>query len=290
MRQISLIGVEMGVGSPKPGTYQGPSQLKETSLVQDLDATWQSMIRTDDPDHVAGTLNALPLVTDTCNRLAKETRRCLSEDTFPCIVGGDHAIAIGTWSGITTHLNAQEKFGLIWIDAHMDSHTDQTTPSNAIHGMPLAALMGYGIEQLTEIASPVPKLSPEHVVLIGVRSFEEGEANLLKDLNVRVIDREEVHKRGFKACFDEALTIAQRGTQGFGVSVDLDAFDPRFAPGVGVPEADGLDPENVLPVMEGLIKNPNFKAFEVVELNPPLDIEDRTLELAQKLIHDTLSE
>ena len=290
MRQIRLIGVEMGVGSPKPGTSKGPSCLKDTSLAQTIGASWQSMIRSDDPDDLAGTLEALPLVAETCKRLSKETSQAIAQDSFPCVIGGDHAIAIGTWSGITSQMQAQQKFGLIWIDAHMDSHTDQTTPSNAIHGMPLAALMGYGIETLTEIASPIPKLSPQHVVLIGVRSFEEGEKNLLNDLKVRVIDRIEVHKRGFQACFEEALTIVQRGTQGFGVSVDLDAFDPRFAPGVGVPEADGLDPENVLPAMQGLINNPNFKGFEVVELNPPLDIEERTLKLAQKLIKDTLSE
>lgn len=289
MRNIHMIGVEMGIGSPKPGTSQGPAQLKETSLADDLGATWPSMIRADDPEHVAGTLEALPIIQDTCERLATETSRSIEEGALPCVIGGDHAIAVGTWSGVTTKLCAQQKFGLIWIDAHMDSHTDQTTPSNAIHGMPLAALMGYGMEPLTEVASAQPKLSPEHVVLIGVRSFEEGEENLLKDLNVRVMDRTEVHQRGFESCFKEALTIAQRGTQGFGVSVDLDAFDPRFAPGVGVPETDGLSPDEVIPALKGLIDNPNFKAFEVVELNPPLDVDDKTLELAQKLIRNTLS-
>ncbi len=290
MRQIHLIGVEMGVGSPKPGTAKGPTQLKETALADQLQAPWKAFIQPEEDDSIAGTLEALPRIVRTCTELASATARSISQDGFPCIIGGDHAIAVGTWSGIVSQLKSHQKFGLIWIDAHMDSHTDKTTPSNAIHGMPLAALMGHGFDDLTAMASSGAKLSPEHVVLIGVRSFEEGEELLLKRLNVRVIDRQEVHERGFDACFQEALNIAQNGTKGFGISVDLDAFDPEFAPGVGVPEVDGLSPDEVLPALKGVIQNLNLKAFEVVELNPPLDKADKTLKLAQDLMTTALKQ
>ncbi|MEB3702043.1 Arginase [Candidatus Bealeia paramacronuclearis] len=291
---LHFIGAALGCGTKKPETLEGPEALYHTPFLKQLNnlgyvTSWEDTIVEHNPNKIqAGTLESLSVVHDFNHRLAHTVDDSLEQSAFPIVIGGDHSVAIGTWSGVIHHLNAEGEFGLIWLDAHMDSHTPQTTPSNCIHGMPLATLLGHGEEELTHLISPKAKLNPKHVVLIGVRSFEEGEQKLLENLNVRIMFQKEVHQRGFQACFDEALEIAQKGTKGFGVTLDLDMFDPRFAPGVGVPETDGALPTETLPALQGLIQNPNFKAFEVVELNPTLDRDDITLTLLQDIIASVL--
>lgn len=174
--------------------------------------------------------------------------------------------------------------GLVWIDAHMDSHTAETSPSGNIHGMPLAALLGYGGPELTQIQMTDPKLSPEFLSLIGVRSFEAPEAQFLQRLGVRVYDMQEVKTRGLEIILAEAIARAEQSPSGFGVSLDLDALDPNDAPGVGVPESGGLLAEALCQALTQLKHNKNLLGIEIVEYNPCLDNDYKTEQLIQKIL------
>ncbi|MBL8677187.1 MAG: arginase, partial [Alphaproteobacteria bacterium] len=231
----------------------------------------------------------LPYIEDICLRVAHSIEKTLKRNERPVVIGGDHVIAIGTWAGVTRGLEAKQKFGLIWVDAHMDSHTMETTPSQAYHGMPLAVLLGHGDPSLVNLLDKGPVLLPEQVCLIGVRSYEEGEANLLKQLGVRVFFMEEIEERGFEAVFKEALSIVKKDTKSYGLSIDLDAFDPIEAPGVGTPAPQGLKQRDVLPALIQAKNDPALKAFEIVEYNPDRDRNDKTLYLMRDILLNLLS-
>ncbi|MDP2624961.1 MAG: arginase [Candidatus Peregrinibacteria bacterium] len=200
----------------------------------------------------------------------------------PCILGGDHSIAVGTWNGVKRAVN--EEIGLVWIDAHMDSHTLATTPSGAPHGMPLAGLLGYGDARMSKLHFDDPVLRPEHICLIGTRSYEVGEQALLERLGVRIIDAHEVAIRGAYDCIREGVSIAGTAKGGFGVSFDLDVFDPLDAPGVGSREAGGLNKEDLLEALPSLFSERKFLNLEVVEYNPSKDVKGQTKDLAIKVL------
>jgi arginase len=206
---------------------------------------------------------------------------CLSAGDFPLVIGGDHSCAIGTWSGVGAALkqgeNKDARLGLIWFDAHMDAHTPATSPSQALHGMPLACLLGYGDAHLTDLMDHGvgekhrPVLRPEDVCLIGVRSFEWGEAALLHQLGVRVYFMAEVRERGLPEIVREALLRVRRETDGFGVSIDLDVLEPAEEPGVGSPVPGGIALHDMLEALAWVRATSGLKALEIVEYNPYSD-------------------
>lgn len=279
-RTVVVIGAASGAGAPDPATGEGPDALRRWrvfhgSPLQHVE--WNAILRVpraqrDTPLHAVAALAA---------RLAGEVAAVLQAGHFPLVVGGDHSCAIGTWSGVRRALAGRGPIGLIWIDAHMDSHTFATTPSGQIHGMPLAALLGEGDAAL---AGTVPTLRPEHVCLIGVRSFEAGEAALLHRLGVRVFGMEEIRRRGLAEVFDEALAIVRHGTAGFGVSVDLDALDPEEEPGTGSPVPDGLRRAELAAALSRLRGDPAFVAMEIAEYNPRRDRGRATADAAGALL------
>lgn len=297
-KSFDIIGAELGWGAKNHFAQEGSLALKAFGVEKKLQhinphLTWRKSITATKPYTPGLTLNyaeRLQQVHEFTNRLADEVEQSISNHHCPLVIGGDHAMAVGTWSGAVTALAAHGSFGLIWIDAHMDSHTPQTTPSHNIHGMPLAALMGYGESALTHLKGKSPKLNPHHVVLIGVRSFEEGEAALLKSLNVSVYTMDDVRKMGAKALFEKALLQVTQNTQAFGVSVDIDAFDPSIAPGTGAPVPGGLFAQDVLPAINSLSHHPKFCALEIAELNPRLDVDDKTLMLSQQLLEEVVKD
>jgi arginase len=174
--------------------------------------------------------------------------------------------------------------GLVWIDAQMDMHVPATTHSGAINGMPLAALLGYGAAELTSVAKTGPAIHSQHVCLVGVRSFESEELELAERLNIRLIRMEEVSRRGVERVLAEAQGIAADGTAGYGVSLDLDVFDPLEAPGVGTPVPGGIRAETFLDTWGELIRDSHCVGFEVVEYNPSRDQTGRTARLMRDLI------
>ena len=282
-RHIMVIGAASGAGAPDHATAEGPDALRHWRVFHDTPlqhVEWDAILRVprqerDTPLHAVAALDT---------RLAAEVERVLLSGHFPLVVGGDHSCAIGTWSGVHRVLAATGPLGLIWIDAHMDSHTFATTPSGQLHGMPLAVLLGHGEKALTSIDGPGPKLKPAHVCLIGVRSFEAGEAALLKRLGVRVFAMDEVRTRGLANVFGEALKIVRNGTAGFGVSIDLDALDPGEEPGVGTPVPGGLARAELADALSQLRDDPAFVALEIVEYNPRRDRGHATAGAAGALV------
>ena len=297
LRNIEIIGAAVGCGAPDQRTQEAADWLRERGLEAILQAAglksqFEDIIRCENPASqeslAENRIQALPAIADFSNRLAKKVRSSLTNGKFPVIVGGDHSCAIGTWSGIKAQMTGS--LGLLWLDAHMDSHTSETTESGAVHGMPLASLLGYGDRRLTEVAGPIGKLNPQHVALMGIRSFEAGEETLLKNLGVRIFSDEEIKTRGFQICFQDALAIVQNGTQGFGMSLDLDGFDPRLVPAVGSPVRGGFTPKEVLRAFSTASRLDTFSALEIVEYNPFKDLDWKTFYLICDLIEAALGE
>lgn len=229
---------------------------------------------------------SLPLIYTFNQKLACEVDRVLEADEFPIVLGGDHVNAVGTWNGVRSHFLKQgsDPLGLIWIDAHMDSHTLETSHSGAWHGMPLAALLGYGDPHLSQLIRKEPVLLPENVVLIGVRSFEEEEALFLRKLKVKIYFMDEVRRRGLKEILKEAIPK----TAHFGVSLDLDAIDPEDAPGVGSPDPYGISAKQLLEALPLVAQDPRLCAFELVEFNPLADVDHKTLDLGHAILRTFL--
>lgn len=283
MRPIQIIAVASGVGARDAGCAKGPDALQHSGLLsrlnlQGLDISWHKTL------HPASTGAPLSIIHDLNEQLAQQVWDSAASGHLPLIVGGDHSCAIGTWSGAALALKQHGPLGLVWVDAHMDSHTPNTTPSGAIHGMPLAALLGYGTPELVNLAGFSPKILPRHVCLVGVRSYEPGEAELLQRLGVRVFFMAEVKQRGIGRVMEEAFAIARNGTAGFGISIDLDAFSPEESPGVGTPVRDGLRHLELDRVLLGIGHIPDLVALELAEFNPLRDHNGRTLGLIEDLL------
>jgi arginase len=211
-------------------------------------------------------------------QLANATAALLSDEQRIAILSGDHSCAIGSWRGVSRALNGS--LGLIWIDAHMDAHTLETSPSGFWHGMPVAALLGQGA-----LGRAGAVIRPENLCLLGVRSFEVPEATLLQQLGVRVISMDEVNSMGLAAAMAEAQVIAKAGTEGYGLSIDLDGLNLADAPAVGSPVVGGIRAAELLPLLAGLLLDTQFRALEVAEFNPANDVEHRTLKLVVQMLN-----
>ena len=288
--QYRLIGAASGLGAQHRECAHGPVILKKEQIaekireknvkVSDLNILYPEYTTLVPPSE------SLPLIHAFNLKLAHEVETALCAGEFPVVLGGDHSIAVGTWNGAHQFFKQQEKLpmGLIWIDAHMDSHTLKTTPSGAPHGMPLAGLLGHGDPSLAKLEGKDPVLLPENLCLIGPRSFEEGEARLLKKLNVRVYFEKEVQERGIDAVLKEAILYVSRHAKVFGVSLDLDVICPEEAPGVGSPEKGGIHAKELMNALSHLRKNPLFKLFELVEYNPQRNHHKQTAKLCLEIL------
>lgn len=274
----SLVGAAWRVGAPVGGAELGPDALIQAGAVGGLPVGAVIRLEADYGDPAVA-------VSRLAHRLATAVTDVAAAGRLPIVVGGDHSSAIGTWRGVKRA--SRGPIGLVWIDAHLDCHLPATTPSGALHGMPLAVLLGHGDPRLTNDAM---MFSPEHVAVVGARSFEPDEAALLTSLGVRVFPHVEVERRGLMAVLHDAYAIAQTGTVGFGISIDLDAIDPRDAPGVSTPVAGGLRAAEVVAALRTLERGVPLVGLEIAELNPLNDAYGRTVALAGELIHAVLEE
>lgn len=293
-QKIAFIGAALGVGAQKIETQLGPEIIQSSDYINHLLNSnslikWQRTVGSKPLEDFKELSYAskLKIVEKTAQDLAQELSKAIQHGYFPIALGGDHSMAIGTWSGIISALYAEQEFGLIWFDAHMDAHTPETSPSMAIHGMPVAVLLGEGEPSLVNLYKPGPKINPKHLVLIGTRSFEEGEAHRLKRLGVKIFSPQQVIAQGIENVIEQSLAIVTKGTKGFGLSIDLDGFDPEFAPGVGSPEIDGLNLETIVGLSK-LIENPQCKGLEIAEFNPTLDRDHKTRTLIETLIRQKI--
>ncbi len=281
-RTLQILSAAWGIGAQKRECSQGPLYLARHRHLEKISMPhhWHKAIT--EPKECS---DAAAAISQMALQLARQVDHCvLNKEPFVTI-GGDHSCAIGTWSGAAHALASKGDLGLIWFDAHLDAHTFATTPSNTIHGMPVACLLGHGVAPLIEILQKRPKLKPEHLCLIGVRSYEEGEAALLKKLGVRCFMMDEVAERGLDAVMQEAMHIVTQGTVAYGVSIDLDALDPEEAPGVGSRAADGLQCEHLVKALTQHVRGDSrFIGAEIAEFNPQLDIDGKTVRCIQVLL------
>lgn len=269
MSKYKVVFAEIGEGAQVMGCKYGPVFLKK--FVQELPSQ-PNIGNIISSDTFKLLESKMAVVRDFMPRLAAEVRS-VADEYFPVVIGGDHSCAMGTWSGIAARARDYGDIGLIWIDAHLDSHTPESSESGAPHGMPLATLLGHGDPALTMLEDAHPKLKPENVVVIGARSYESGEHALLKSLGVKIMYVNEVINRGFTDCLNEAIEIVTKNTIGYGITLDVDVFDPRFMPAVGSPEPTGLIPGDAIAGFMQMDRS-NLIGFELVEYNPERDTQD----------------
>lgn len=302
--RIALIGVPMDLGAHLRGVDMGPSAIRVAGLNAKLEALGY---RVHDRGNVSVTAAAAaleagrklarfsspkskslcfaPLVAQVCAELAGRVEKSLDQKEIPLVLGGDHSIAMGTLGGIARFAKKSgKKFGLLWIDAHGDCNTPETSPSGNIHGMPVAVALGHGAKLLTNLAGTRPMVEAGRTVLFGARDLDVGERENIKRFGIRVFTMRELDERGVCVCMKEALEIAGGSADGFHVSFDIDSVDPSVAPGVGTPVSGGLTIREAHLIMELAADSKKMTSCELVEVNPALDVRNTTALLATELL------
>jgi arginase len=223
-------------------------------------------------------------ITATCTKHAELVIKTLEAGMILLALGGDHSMAVGTVSGVAEFYRRQnQRIGLIWIDAHTDINTPETSPSGNVHGMPLAALMGLGPPELANIFDFSPKVRPENCVLVGVRDIDAIEKENVRRAGIGVFTMRDIDERGMRTVMEEALRLAGRGTAGYHISLDMDWIDPEDAPGVGTPVRGGATYREAHLAMEIIADHGRLLSFEIVEVNPVIDEHNQTADLAVEL-------
>jgi arginase len=291
-KTIKIIGVPMDLGASRRGTDMGPSALRIAGLGARLRAIGYSVAREQDlpvpametrsPEESEARYK--PQILEVCSELAARTKDILDEGDFPLVLGGDHSIAMGTVSGVSAHFRERDaRVGLIWFDAHGDMNVPGISPSGNIHGMPLAHLLGRGDDDLRNILGFCPKVRPENVAIIGLRSLDSGERKLIRDSGITALTMRDIDERGMANVAAQAIEVVTRDTAGFHLSFDVDGCDPSVIPGSGTLVPGGVRFREAHLLMEYCADTGKLTSLEVVELNPFLDHKnisaERTLEL-----------
>jgi arginase len=290
---VHVLGVPMDLGSGRRGVDMGPSAIRIAGLDQRLRELGHKVV--DDGDIVIKNMEELKVGNERARYLgeiarasgviARKVERIIGLGHFPLVLGGDHSIAVGTVSGIAAFARRENRrVGLLWIDAHGDINTPETSPSGNVHGMPLAALLGYGATQLTEIGGWAPKVDAANVALVGIRSLDSGEKKRLKETGVQVHTMSEIDRHGVHQVMKKAIARVTDGTDFVHLSFDLDAVDPAVAPGVGTPVKGGLDYREAHLIMEVIADSGIMTSMEIVEANPILDERNASAEFGVELI------
>lgn len=282
---VKIIGAPMDLGASRRGTDMGPSALRVARLgqrierlghnVEDLGNVYSPTVETKLASNTS--LLYAEEILRVCDTLARRVEKVVAAGDFPLVLGGDHSVAMGTVGGIARAVDG--RVGVIWVDAHADFNTTETSPSGNIHGMPLAAICGIGDPKLANLLGMNPKARPENVVLVGLRDVDPEEAVLLKKAGVTSFTMREIDERGIRRVMEDALDAACRNVKHLHISFDADALDPEEAPGVGTPVPGGLTYREAHLAMEMAAEVPFFKSFEIVEVNPLMDERNRTGEL-----------
>jgi arginase len=292
-RQILVLGVPLDLGASRRGVDMGPSALRVAGLEARLESLGH---RVTDGGNIevaiaetqtSGQTDAryLTEIADTCTRTAEAVAQAMEEGMTPLVLGGDHSVAAGSVAGVAEfHRRRQQRIGLLWFDAHSDINTPETSPSGNVHGMPLAAIVGLGPEALASIYGAWTKVDPANVVVVGARSIDAGERENIRRAGIgHVYTMREIDERGMRAVMEEALDLVSQGTVGVHVSLDMDWIDPEDAPGVGTPVRGGATYREAHLAMEIVADHGGLTSFEIVEVNPIIDVHNRTAELAVEL-------
>jgi len=291
-KRVALLGVPLSYGADMAGVELGPAVMRMAGLKRrianlgyDVRDLGNVPVEEAEPAEEHDKLKHLREISHACQHIFSEVQDALDAGDLPIILGGDHSIAIGSISGVSSYCRQHdESLGLIWFDAHADMNTPETTPSGNIHGMPLGALLGYGTPELTEIGGFAPKLDPQLCAHVGARDVDAGERELIRKLGMRFFTMREIDERGMSACMDEAIAIASRGSAGYAVTFDVDALDPNDAPGSGTLVRGGMTYREAHLAMEKIAEAGGMLSLEVVEINTALDINNKTGELGVELI------
>jgi arginase len=290
---IAIIGAPLDLGAGRRGVDMGPSAVRVANLngrltelgfqVEDLGNV--PVVQRESQPECDATAKFLPQIAQICRCLAEMVDHALESGKFPLVLGGDHSVAVGTVAGVSKHFRArQKKLGMIWIDAHTDMNTPGSSPSGNVHGMPLACCVGIGPVELTRIFGYAPKVDPANVAVVGIRSVDEQERDHVQGSGVHVFTMRDIDERGMRSVIADAIDVVGQGTAGFHVSLDMDAVDPREAPGVGTPVRGGITYREAHLAMEVLGDTGRIASLEVVEVNPVIDEANRTAILAVELV------
>jgi arginase len=290
---IAILGAPLDLGAGRRGVDMGPSALrlaglnaKLTSLGYELEDLGNVSVAQQESTP-SGPENAkyLPQIAKTCTKLAEMVENVLAAGNFPLVLGGDHSVAAGTVSGVSDFFRKRgEKIGLIWIDAHADMNTPDSSPSGNVHGMPLACCVGRGPFELAQIFDYTPKVEGVNVVLVGIRDVDRRERGIIRESGVTAFTMRDIDERGLPNVMERAIAVANDGTAGFHLSLDMDVVDPDEAPGVGTPVRGGMTYREAHLAMETICDCSRMTSMEVVEVNPVLDEANRTALLAVELV------
>lgn len=275
-RKINLIGAAIDACGNKRGASDTPNKIRPALNNLGLDFS--------EVYNYLGGRHDIDQLSSFFTQVALSTKAIINQNDFPIVVGGDHSCAIGTWSGVVSELIIhKESLGIIWIDAHMDAHTPDSSLTGNIHGMPVATLLGYGYTEFINILNNNPKIDPTNIVLIGIRSFEPAEAELLTHLGVKVYYNFDVESIGLFNLFMKTWQELSQRVDKIGLSVDLDGFDPKFAPGVSTKEPHGIDFHEFLDCLDNVEIN-QLVGLEITEGNPRLDDTGATMQCVVDII------
>lgn len=289
--------MSMDLGAGRRGVDMGPSAIRIAGLNDQLETLGHQVKEianvTASAPEVSPLVEARTKYVNTIAKVCKQTRKhiesALADGCFPLVLGGDHSISIGSVAGLAAHHRSKgEEIGLIWVDAHTDMNTPESTPSGNVHGMVLSLLLGRGNKKLLEVVGEPPPVKPENVVVLGARDLDDQERRLVRESGIRVFSMTELDERGVATCIDEAIDRATQGTAGVHVSFDLDSIDPQIAPGVGTPVRGGITYREAHLICEKAARSGRLLGLDMVELNPVLDSENRTARLAVGLIASAL--
>jgi arginase len=290
---IAIIGAPLDLGQGRRGVDMGPSALRVASLngrvkslgyeVEDLgNIAVEQAEASPEGDPRA---KFLPQIAAACDQLAAQVQDALARGAAPLVLGGDHSVAIGTVTGVSRYYRERgQRVGLLWLDAHADMNTPDSSPSGNIHGMPLACVLGMGPAELADLAGYRPKVAAENTVIVGLRDVDMTERAHVRQSGVRIFTMRDIDERGLRAVMEEAIRAASDGAAGFHVSLDMDFVDPQHAPGVGTPVRGGATYREAHLAMEMICDSRNMTSIEVVEVNPVIDERNRTADLAVELI------
>jgi arginase len=298
-KTVTIIGFPMDLGADRRGVDMGPSALRIADLKLKLESLGYNIVDSGDiniqimeKQKVSNQkLKYLPEILKTCKILARKVEKVLDFGRFPLCIGGDHSMAIGTIAGISSYCR-KNKFtlGVIWIDAHADMNTEETTPSGNIHGMPLAASLGLGNEKLVNLLGFSPKLKPENCTLIGIRSLDHLEKASIKKLKIPVYTMSDIDKLGIHRIIVRVLKQFREKVDHIHISFDLDSVDPSVAPGVGTPVPGGLSYREAHLLMESIAECGCMSSLEVTEINPILDDKNRSALFAADVVASSMGQ
>ncbi len=291
-RKIRVIGVPLDLGQSRRGVDMGPSAVRVAGLEARLEELGHIV---EDGGNIAVAIpeqkkegdphaKYLKEITATCTKEAELVVKTLEAGIVPLVLGGDHSVGAGTVSGVAEFYRRQnKKIGLIWIDAHTDINTPESSPSGNVHGMPLAAIMGIGPPDLANLFNFSPKVSPDNCVLVGVRDIDAIERENVRRSSIHVFTMRDIDERGMRNVMESAVRMAADGAAGYHISLDMDWIDPEDAPGVGTPVRGGATYREAHLAMEIIADHGKMLSFEIVEVNPVIDEHNRTADLAVEL-------